>query len=185
MKLRSLSTWDCLQLALLRWLSAILTLLDGLFNVTWGERLLDRLTDRWQSELAQLEQALGHLDEERQRLAVQLEAIAIQTAMIYLAGRYQTRNELRFDPSDPQDERLLDASIDTLVKARLATIESREIRPGHYVYTLELVWPAIRAHLASVADLAQPELAGWLGEGIKYIDSIGETTAQADHPFSV
>jgi hypothetical protein len=169
---RSLSTWDHLELMLLRWLSAALALVDSLLNVRWGERLLDRLTDRWKTELAHLEQALAHLDEERQRLNTQMEAIAIQTAVIYLAGRYQTRSELRFDPADPHDEQVLDASIDTLVKERLATIESEEIQPRCYVYTLELDWPAIRARLASAVDHAQPELADWLDEGIRFIDTV-------------
>jgi hypothetical protein len=174
-------TWDHLQLLLIRWLSAALALVDGLFNVRWGERLLDRLTDRWKTELAQLEQALAQLDEERQRLSIQMEAIAIHTAVIYLSGRLQTRRELRFDPADPHDEQLLDASIDTLVKERLATIETEEIQPMRYTYTLELDWPAIRARLASAIDHAQPELADWLHEGIRFIDSSGQPATQTDN----
>ncbi len=181
MRLPLYSALEHLQLILLRWLSAVLALVDGLFNIRWGERVLVRLMDRWQTELTQIEQALAHLDEERQRLTCQMEAMAIHTAVIYLIGRRQTRNEMCFDPADPREEQLLDACIDTLVKERLATIETREIRSGRYVYALEPDWPAIRARLASAADDAEPELSDWLREGVRLIDDIRDTRAPANH----
>lgn len=164
------SRWDRIQLAILRWLSVILTLTDALLNVHWGERLLGRLTGRWQSEVAQLERALARLEEERHLLHQQIEAIAVHTAVIYLIGRHQSRGQLRFDPSVPRDDKILDASIDTLVKERLAAIDSQETAPGHFVYTLEPDWIAIRAVLTGVASRAQPQLAEWLREGVSLID---------------
>jgi hypothetical protein len=110
-----------------------------------------------------------------------MEAMAIHTAMIYLTGRNQTRHELRFDPADPREEQLLDACIDTLVKDQLATIETEEVRSGHYIYALEPDWAAIRARLASAADCAEPELADWLREGIRFIDNVGDTTTPTGH----
>lgn len=162
--------WERIQLVLLRWLSLLLTLIDAIFKVRWGERLLDRLTGRWQAEMVRLEQALGHLEVERQRLHQQIEAMAIHTAVIYLIGRHQSRGQLRFDPSDPRDDKLLDASIDTLVKERLAAIDPEEIEPGRFVYTLEPDWTAIRALLIGVAGQAEPQLAEWLTEGVGLID---------------
>lgn len=181
MRSHPLSPWDHLQLIVLRWLSAALMLVDGLLDVQWGARLLDGLTNRWQMKLSQIERTLAHLDEDRKRLSILMEAIAIHTALIYLAGRYETRNELRFDPADPRDERLLEASIDTLVKEQLAAIETEERAPGQYVYTLELDWTAIRGRLANAAAVAESELSEWLREGIRYIDRIGDPTRQAEH----
>ncbi len=180
MRPRSSPARDRLELILLRWLGTTLALVDGLFNVRWRDRVLGRLTERWQAEMNQLEQALTDLREERLRLNRQMEAIAIHTAVIYLAGRQESRNELRFDPADPRDERLLDACIDTLVKERLATIESEESQSGSYIYTLEPDWSAIRGRLAGAADVAQPELADWLREGIRFIDGIGECPSKPD-----
>ena len=176
------STWEHMRLTLLHWLSTVLSLLDGQFHTRWGERVLIRLIDRWQTELNQLERTLAHLEEERQRLTSQMEAMAIHTAVIYLAGRCQARQEMRFDPADPRDEQLLDACIDTLVKEQLAAMETSEIQSGRYVYTLEPDWPAIQERLASAADEAEPELSDWLREGIRFIDDmIGDTIGPAGH----
>jgi hypothetical protein len=78
--------------------------------------------------------------------------------------------ELRFDPTDPRDEELLDASIDLLVKKRLAAIESQEIGSGHYIYFLEPDWDAIRQVLVGATTQAEPENAEWYSEGVRFID---------------
>jgi hypothetical protein len=96
--------------------------------------------------------------------------VAIHAAAIYLAGRQQANRNLRFDPADAHDERLLDASIDTLVKARLAEIEEEEIEPGRYTYSLQPDWTRIRDCLAAAAEEAEPELAEWLYEGVGRIE---------------
>jgi hypothetical protein len=169
---QSLSFWEKIQLALLRLLSITLALVDSLFNVHWGERLVARLSGHWQARLTYLDQALADLEKDRQQLQMQTEALAIQTAAIYLAGRSLAREELCFDPAKPRDEELLDATIDLLVKKRLAAIESQEIEPGHYVYHLEPDWPAIRAYLADAAACARPESAAWFREGLDFIDTV-------------
>ena len=165
----ALSTWDKIQLTLLRWLSVVLAVMDGLLEVTWGERLSERLTHRWRAQLAELDRALVELEEERGELQEQAEALAIHTAALYLGRRYLAEKELRFDPADAHDENLLDASIDLLVKERLAEIESEEIAPGHYVYHLEPDWAAIHTHLSQAANGAEPEIAGWYREGLRFI----------------
>jgi hypothetical protein len=158
------------QLVLLRLVSIILSLVDGLFNVQWGERLLDRLSRRWQVRAAELDEALARLEEERERLHAQAEALSIHAAAIYLGSRSLTRNELRFDPSDPRDEEMLSASIDLLVKKRLAAIKTEELESGGYVYHLEPGWTAIRTHLSDAAKQAEPEIAEWFREGLSFID---------------
>lgn len=170
MRPRSVSFGDRAQLILLRWLSFALALVDSLFNVQWGERTLNRLSRRWQAQLDQVNESLARLAEERRTLQRQLEVVAIQTAAIHLGGRSLSRHELLFDPADPQDEKVLDASIDLLVKEKLAAIEPYEIAPGHYVYHLEPDWGAIRARLSSAVATATPEIAAWLHEGIQFID---------------
>lgn len=167
---KPLYTWDHMQLVMLRLLVAGLAVVDRLFKVRWGERLLERLAVRWQARLTQLDQALAYLEEERHRLQLQTEALALHTAAIYLGGRRVARDELCFDPADPRDEELLDATIDLLVRERLATIEPEEIEEGHFVYHLEPDWPAIRARLARATDQAGPETAEWLREGLMFID---------------
>ncbi|MFC2029719.1 hypothetical protein ACFLWA_03215 [Chloroflexota bacterium] len=162
--------WDRVQLALLRWLATILALADQLFNVHWGERLLESLASRWQAQLAELDDNLAHLEEERQRLHLQTEALAIHAAALYLGGRSLARGELRFDPADPQDDRTLDAAIDLLVKESLAAVETEEIEPRCYVYHLEPDWVAIRARLAEATRQAEPQLADWFGESLRFID---------------
>ncbi len=165
-----LSLWEQTQLTLLRFLSIVLGLLDRLFHVHWGELLLDRMSKRWQTRLEELDETLAHLEKERRRLRLQAEALAIHAATIYLGGRSLAREELRFDPSIPGDEEILDASIALLVKQRLAAIESEEIEPGHFIYNLEPDWAAIYSHLGKVADQAEPETAEWLREGMRFID---------------
>jgi hypothetical protein len=164
------SVWIQMQLTMLRVLSVVLGAVDSLFNVRWGERLLERLAGRWRSKLAQLDEALAQLEAERNQLQQQAEALAIHAAVIYLGGRSLVRDELRFDPTDPHDEEILEASIDLLVKARLASIEIIEIEPGHYVYNLEPDWPAIHARLDRAVERVGPQMANWLREGLKFID---------------
>jgi hypothetical protein len=170
MNSRHLSLWDRIQLALLRMLSALLGIVDGFFHVHWGQQLLEHLANRWQSQLAQLNEALTQLEMERSKLQLQAEALAIHAAAIYLGGRSLARDELRFDPADPHDEAMLDASIDLLVKERLASIETEQVGPDHYVYHLEPDWPAIRARLSNAAEQAEPQSADWFREGLRFID---------------
>jgi hypothetical protein len=170
MNLKPSSLWDQMQMALLRMFTLLLGLLDGVLNVHWGERLLERLAHRWQARLVQLDKDIAHLEQERARLRAQAEALAIHAAAIYLGGRSLTHNELCFDPADPHDEEMLDATIDLLVKQRLASIEMQEIEPGHYVYRLELDWMAIHTRLSNAADQAGLEMEDWFREGLKFID---------------
>lgn len=166
----SLSFWDQIQLTLLRMLTIALGLVDALFNVHLGEHLLDRLVNRWQARLGQIEEAMTALELERERIQKQAEALAIHTAAIYLGGRILVHDQLVFDPADPREEEILDASIELLVKERLAAIETREIEPGRYVYHLEPDWAAICARLAEATAGAEPEMADWLCEGLEFID---------------
>mgnify|MGYP001146971638 CR=1 FL=1 len=165
-----LSFRDQMQLVLLRLLSALLGGVDGLFNVRWGERLLERLTNHWESQLVQIDKALARLENERHQLQLQAEALAIHAAAIYLGGRSLAHGELLFDPADPHDEEMLDASIDLLVKARLASIETEEVETRHYVYHLEPDWPAIYTRLSDAAEQAEPRVADWFREGLRFID---------------
>ena len=100
----------------------------------------------------------------------QAEALAIHAATIYLGGRSLARDELLFDPADPHDEEILDATIDLLVKERLAAIEAEEIGERRYVYRLDPDWVAIRARLVRATDQAEPEVADWFRESLKFID---------------
>jgi hypothetical protein len=159
-----------MQLVLLRLLSAALGLIDGVLHVRWGERLLTRMADRWQVKIAQLDKAMAQLAVERKQLQLQSEALALHAAAIYLGGRNLARGELRFDPGDPEDEEILDATIDLLVKERLAAVEPVEIRAGRYVYYLEPDWAAIRTRLTEVTEGAEPEIVDWLCEGLRFID---------------
>lgn len=165
-----LSLWDRTQLTILRLLSITLGWLDWLLNVHWGERLLNRLSRRWQARLDLLNASLADLEEERQRIHMQAEALAIQAATIYLGGRSLIHSELRFDPAIAHDEEMLDASIDLLVKQRLATIESVETEPGHFVYHLDPDWAAIHRRLSAAADQTDPQSAEWFLEGIHLIE---------------
>jgi hypothetical protein len=178
----SLSLWNQVQLLLLRLLSLFLGLVDSLFHVRWGARLLERLADRYQAQLVELDEALVCLEQERRQMQVQAEALAIQAAAIYLSGRCLTHKELRFDPADPHDEEMLDATIDLLVKERLATVEAREIGLERYVYYLEPDWTAICQRLAAAADQAPPESAAWFRDGIQFIDEAsGSCSPAASH----
>ena len=163
---------DRVELGLIRLATRGLVWVDRLFNVRWGERLLDRASDGWQDQMAALDQALVQLGQERDRLEEQIEALSIHLAAVYLGGRQLARGELCFDPKDPRDEELLDASIDLLVKQRLATIDTQEIGSGHYIYHLEPDWAAIRDVLARAAAQAEPENAEWYREGVRFIDEM-------------
>ena len=165
-----LTFWDRAQLALLRMLSIGLGLMDRLFHVQWGERALGRLSRRWESQLEQLDETLAILEQEREQLQAQSEALAIHAAAIYLAGRNLTQDKLQFDPELSRDDEILDATIDLLVKQRLASIETEEIDDGHFVYTVEPDWAAILERLHAAADQADPEVAEWFQEGIRFID---------------
>jgi hypothetical protein len=167
---RLLPFWNRLQLTSLRLLTVILGMVDGLLHVHWGERLLDRLSDRWQSELTRLDEALSSIEQERERLQLQAEALAIHAAAIYLGGRSLARHELRFDPVDPHDEELLDASIELLVKKHLAAVESEAVGEGRYVYRLEPDWAAIHQRLTEAADRAGAEVLDSYREGLRFID---------------
>ena len=164
-----LTFWDRAQLFLLRILSIGLGLLDRLFRIDWGERVLDRMSRRWEEQLDQLDATLAHLEQEREQIQAQSEALAIHAAAIYLAGRSLTQETLRFDPALSQDDEILDATIDLLVKQRLASIETEEVDAGRFIYTLEPDWAAILAKLRDVADQADPQVAEWFQEGIRFI----------------
>ena len=164
-----LTFWDRAQLFLLRILSIGLGLLDRLFRIDWGERVLDRMSRRWEEQLDQLDATLAHLEQEREQIQAQSEALAIHAAAIYLAGRSLTQETLRFDPALSQDDEILDATIDLLVKQRLASIETEEVEAGRFVYTLHPDWAAILAKLRDVADQADPQVAEWFQEGIRFI----------------
>ena len=164
-----LTFWDRAQLLLLRILSISLGLLDRLFRIDWGERVLDRMSRRWEDQLDQLDATLAHLEQEREQIQAQSEALAIHAAAIYLAGRSLTQETLRFDPALSQDDEILDATIDLLVKQRLASIETEEVEAGRFVYTLEPDWAAILAKLRDAADQSDPEVAEWFQEGIRFI----------------
>jgi hypothetical protein len=167
-----LSLWDQAQLISIRLLTRVLGIVDRLLNVHWGERLLERMAGRWQSQLGELDEALARLERERAQLQLQAQALALHAAAVYLGGRQLARDELRFDPADPHDEEILDASIDLLVKERLASIEMEQTAKDHYIYHLEPDWAAIRARLADAAARSEPEVAGWLQETITFIDSV-------------
>jgi hypothetical protein len=166
----SFRPWDRIQLTLLRFLGGALSFVDGVFCVDWGERLLGRMAGGWQAQLAELDKALASLERERHRLHLQSEALALHVAALYLARRSLAHGELRFDPADPRDEEILDASIDLLVKEHLAAIESEQVESGDYVYHMDPDWSAIRARLSSAASLAHPDMADWFRQGMEFID---------------
>lgn len=166
----SLTFWDRTQLAVLRLLGTGLGLLDRFFHIRWGDRALGRMSRRWEIQLGQLDETLACLEQEREQLQAQAEALAIHAAAIYLAGRNLTHDKLRFDPAISHDDEILDATIDMLVKQRLASIEAEEVEEGHFVYTLEPDWAAILASLRAAADRANAEVAEWFQEGIRFID---------------
>jgi hypothetical protein len=166
------SLWDQMQLRLLRLLSIALALVDGLLGVSWGEQLLDRLASRWQDHLAEIDAALAALEEERTRLHLQAEGLALYAAVTYLASRQMARGELCFDPADPDEEQALEANIDLLVKERLAAVEISPVGSGHDLYRLEPDWAQIQARLEQAASQADPEAAGWLRDGASLIEEL-------------
>ncbi len=165
-----LTVWDRAQLALLRVLSIGLGLLDRLFHVDWGERALGRMSRQWENQLEKLDETLSRLEQERKDLHEQSETLAIHAAALYLATRQATEGTLRFDPAISQDDEILDATIELLVKQRLASIETKEVSAAEYAYTIEPDWAAIRTRLRAAADRADPEIADWLVEGMRFID---------------
>lgn len=182
MSFNAASLRDATQIALLRTLTWFVSMVDALFDVRWGQRLLKRLGNRWQTRLAELDQDLAQLEGERTRLYMQAEALALQVAAVHLGARYLVQGELRFDPSDSHDRETLDASIDLLVKPQLATIDPHEVEPGRYIYYLEPDWAAIRARLSHAMSLGNPERPNGLRDGVQFIDetflSESETTAE-------
>lgn len=169
MKTTQISFWDQTQLALLRFMSILLGRVDRILNVRWGEKMLAHMAERWEARLKKLDREILALEKERYRSQSQAEALVIHAATIYLAGRMLAHDELRFDPAIPRDEEILDATIDMMVKQRLASISSVEIEPGHFVYDLEPDWPAICGRISEVAEDAEPEFAEWLQESLRLI----------------
>jgi hypothetical protein len=158
------------EFALLRFLSVFLATVDSLLNVRWGERTLERMAGRWQERITQLDENLAHLEKERENLEHQAEAIALHVATFRLGSRTLSGDALRFDPADPHDERILDATIDLLVKRKLAAIEPEEIEPGHFAYSLDLDWMAIHARISEAAGLANAEMAEMFQESLQFIE---------------
>jgi hypothetical protein len=165
-----LSFWDRIQLRLLRVLSIVLGLVDKLFDVEVGEKILSRLAARWQSQLAQLDQALEDLAKERRDADLKAQALSIYAAALYLGRRRLARGELLFNPTDAHDEEVLDASIELLVKERLADIEPKEVGAGRYTYRLDPDWLAIRARLSAALEETGAENDDWLRDGLRFID---------------
>lgn len=163
---------DRMELRMLRLLSISLAVMDRALGVRWGERLLARLAARWQARLAQIDADLAALEEEREMVQLQAEGLALYTAITYLASRQLARGELCFDSSDPDDEEILEANIDLLVKDRLASVDVQEIEPGHYLYHLEPDWAKIQARLEEAARHTGPETADWLRDGSRLIDKM-------------
>lgn len=170
MSFTHLTFWDRAQLFLLRMLSIGLGLIDRIFRIDWGERALERMSRRWETRLEQLDASLARLEQEREQIQSQSEALAIHAAAIYLAARNLTQDKLQFDPTISHDDEILDATIDLLVKERLASIETQEVEAGRFVYTIEPDWTAILAKLRASASEADPEIAEWFEEGIRFID---------------
>ena len=166
----TLSVWHRLELRLIRLATIGLALFDSLVNVDWGERVLERQSERWRVRLAGLQEEVNRLEAERGRVQSQAEALALHTATIYLGGRSLAHHELRFDPADPHEEEILDATVDLLVKTRLAAIEDREAEPGRHIYYLEPDWAAIRARLTEAMGEAEPQAAELYRESLAFID---------------
>jgi len=132
--------------------------------------LVERQSERWLARLARLEEEVDRLEAERSRVQSQAEALALHAATIYMGGRSLAHHELRFDPADPHEEEMLDATVDLLVKNRLAAIEDREVEAGHHVYYLEPDWGAIRARLAEAMATAEPQAAELYRESVAFIE---------------
>ncbi len=159
-----------------RMIAAGLEPFDPMFHGCWGERLLKRLTGRWQNRLDRVEALIHALEQERNRLQQQTEALAIYGAAVYLGSRSLIRNELRIDPTDPREAEILDASIELLVKRQLAAVSVEEGQEGSRVYHLEPDWAAICTRLSDAAEQSESRMAEWFREGIQLID---ETFLQA------
>jgi hypothetical protein len=52
----------------------------------------------------------------------------------------------------------------------LATIQSLETEPGHFVYLLDPDWPAIHRRLSAAVEQADPQTADWFLEGMRLIE---------------
>jgi len=166
------SPWDRLQLRLLRLLSISLAVIDSLLGVHWGERLLERMAARWQARLAQIDADLAALEKEREMVQLQAEGLALYTAVTFLASRQLARGELCFDSADPDDEEVLQANIDLLVKEQLAGVDVQEVEAGHYLYRLEPDWVKIQARLEEAAGHAGPQAEGWLRDGCRLVEEL-------------
>ena len=164
------SVWGRLEMRLIRLLSISLAMVDSVFRVHWGERLLTRWTDHWQERLSGLEEEVARLEAERDQVQSQARALALNAAAIYLGGRSLIHGELRFDPADPHEEEILDATVNLLVNSRLAAIEDREVEPGHHIYYLEPDWAAIHTRLAEAMETAEPQAAELYREGLTFIE---------------
>jgi hypothetical protein len=64
-KAGSQPVWDRLELRLIRMWTIGLASFDSLFNVDWGERVLERQSDRWRARLVQLQEEVDRLDNSR------------------------------------------------------------------------------------------------------------------------
>jgi len=76
----TLSAWDRLEMRLIRLATIGLALFDSLFNVDWGERVLERQSERWRVRLAGLQEEVERLEAERGRVQSQAEALALHSA---------------------------------------------------------------------------------------------------------
>ena len=135
-----------------------------------GERVVHRLTNRWQRRLDTLDAQLEILQTERRGLEAQAIAIGLQAAVCYLSARSVTQGEICFDPRDPGEEQMLDATIELLVKPRLATIQTLEPAPGRLLYRIEPNWGEIRNSVEELARNAASHEAPWLSECLTFID---------------
>jgi len=132
--------------------------------------LLERMAARWQARLAQIDADLAALEREREMVRLQAEGLALYTAVTFLVSRQLARGELCFDSADPDDEVVLQANIDLLVKERLASVDVQEVEAGHYLYQLEPDWARIQARLEEAAGHAGPEAADWLRDGCRLVE---------------
>lgn len=165
-----LSGWAQVQIFFLRLLTRLMGATDGLLKVRWGEGVISRLERRWQAQLNHLDEEMAEIKEERRRLERRTEALGLHFAVTYLAGRSLTLGRLTFDPADPHDNEILDATIQLLVIDRLAAIEPEAVGEGRYLYHLEPDWSAIRIRLAQSLPNAHPEIAGGVRQTLTLID---------------
>ena len=128
------------------------------------------MSRKWERQLEALDQTLARLEQEREQIQDQSEALAIHAAAIYLAGRGLTDDGLRFDPELSHDDEILDATIDLLVKQRMASIETEEIDKGHFVYTLEPDWAAILQRLRAAVGRTRTGTLSRIIHGVRTTD---------------